>query len=100
MNLKLRDEQAFWAEYQNEPLAVAEGDEGLLTADQIAAKTSGRRRGEVPLGANHLTMFIDVHDRLLYWMVAAWEDDFTGHVVDYGAYPDRFVTSACSPTIG
>jgi hypothetical protein len=45
-------------------------------------------------------MFIDVHDRLLYWMVAAWEDDFTGHVVDYGAYPDRFVTSACSPTIG
>jgi len=89
MNLKLRDEQAFWAEYQNEPLAVAEGDEGLLTADQIAAKTSGRKRGEVPLGANHLTMFIDVHDHLLYWMVAAWEDDFTGHIVDYGAYPDQ-----------
>jgi phage terminase large subunit GpA-like protein len=59
------------------------------SADQIAAKTSGRRRGEVPLGANHLTMFIDVHDRLLYWMVAAWEDDFTGHIVDYGAYPDQ-----------
>ena len=89
MNLKLRDEQAFWAEYQNAPLAVAEGDEGLLTADQIAAKTSGRKRGEVPLGANHIIMFIDVHDRLLYWMVCAWEDDFTGHIIDYGAYPDQ-----------
>ena len=56
---------------------VAAGDEGLLTADQIAAKTSGLRRGEVPLGCNHLTMFIDVHDRLLYWMVAAWEQAFS-----------------------
>jgi len=89
MNLKMRDEQAFWAEYQNEPLAVAEGDEGLLTADQIAAKTSGCRRGEVPLGANHLTMFIDVHDRILYWCVCAWQEDFTGYVLDYGAFPDQ-----------
>ena len=89
MNLKLRDEQAFWAEYQNEPLVLAQGDEDLLTADQIAAKVSGRRRGEVPLGANQLTMFVDVHDHLLYWMVAAWENDFTGHIIDYGAYPDQ-----------
>jgi hypothetical protein len=89
MNLKLRDEQAFWAEYQNEPLALAQGDEDVLSADQIAAKTSGRKRGEMPLGANHLTMFIDVHDRLLYWMACAWEDDFTGYIVDYGAYPDQ-----------
>ena len=22
-------------------------------------------------------------------MVAAWEDDFTGYVIDYGAYPDQ-----------
>jgi len=89
MNLKLRDEQAFWAEYQNAPLVLAQGDEDVLSADQIAAKTNGRRRGEVPLGTNHLTMFIDVHDHLLYWMVAAWEDDFTGHIIDYGAYPDQ-----------
>jgi len=48
MNLKLRDEAAFFAEYQNEPL-VEEEAAGMLTADEMAAKTNGHRRGEVPL---------------------------------------------------
>ena len=34
-------------------------------------------------------MFIDVQANLLFFVVAAWEDDFTGYVVDYGAYPDQ-----------
>ena len=34
-------------------------------------------------------MFIDVQAKLLYYVVAAWEDDFTGYVIDYGAYPDQ-----------
>jgi hypothetical protein len=89
MNLKLQDEAAFFAEYQNEPLPeeTAEADE--LTADQIAAKTNRMRRGEIPLGASHLTMFVDVQASLLFYVVAGWEDDFTGYVVDYGAYPDQ-----------
>jgi phage terminase large subunit GpA-like protein len=47
------------------------------------------RRGEIPLGASHLTMFVDVQASLLFYVVAGWEDDFTGYVVDYGAYPDQ-----------
>jgi phage terminase large subunit GpA-like protein len=43
----------------------------------------------VPIGCNHLTMFVDVQASLLYYVVAAWEDDFTGYVVDYGTYPDQ-----------
>ena len=89
MNLKLQDEAAFWAEYQNEPLPEDEGDAGLLTADQVAAKTNGLRRAEIPVGCNHLTMFVDVQKELLFYLVAAWEDDFTGYVVDYGTYPDQ-----------
>ena len=90
MNLKLQDEAAFFAEYQNEPLPEKGiEDEGLLTPDQIAGKLNGMKRGEVPIGANHLTMFIDVHGKLLFWLIAAWEDDFTGVVIDYGAYPDQ-----------
>jgi phage terminase large subunit GpA-like protein len=85
MNLKLRDEAAFFAEYQNEPL-VEEEAAGILTADEIAAKVNNHRRCEIPLGANHLTMFIDVQGRLL---VVAWEDDLTGYVVDYGSWPDQ-----------
>ncbi len=90
MNLKLQDEVAFWAEYQNEPLPEDSGaDEDLLTADQITAKTNGYERGEVPIGCSHLTMFIDVQAKALFYLVAAWEDDFTGHVIDYGTYPDQ-----------
>ena len=43
----------------------------------------------VPIGASHLTMFIDVQGKLLFHAVVAWEDDFTGYVVDYGTYPDQ-----------
>jgi len=89
MNLKLRDEAAFFAEYQNEPLVDDQGIEEMLSADQIAAKTSGLARGEVPVGCTQLTAFIDVQKELLFYVVVAWRSDFTGYVVDYGAYPDQ-----------
>lgn len=89
MNLRLQDERAFWAEYQNEPLPQDEGDSEQLTAEAIAAKTNGQPRGVIPIGAGHLTMFIDVQGKLLFHTVVAWEDDFTGYVVDYGTYPDQ-----------
>jgi hypothetical protein len=89
MNLRLQDERAFWAEYQNEPLPQVEGDCDQLSADAIAAKTNGHPRSQIPFGANHLTMFIDVQGKMLFHTIVAWEDDFTGYVVDYGAYPDQ-----------
>ena len=88
MNLRLRDEAAFFAEYQNEPIVEAEGDE-MLTADQIAAKLNSYRQGVIPINCSHLTMFIDVQQKLLFWMICAWEDNFTGYVVDYGTWPDQ-----------
>ncbi|MFQ5734316.1 MAG: terminase gpA endonuclease subunit [Planctomycetaceae bacterium] len=89
INLKLQDEAAFFAEYQNEPLPEEEPDDDLLSADEIAAKTNAMPRGQIPIGCNHLTMFIDVQQKLLFFVVAAWESDFTGYVVDYGTYPDQ-----------
>jgi hypothetical protein len=90
MNLKLdQGDAAFWAEYQNEPLPDQADGEAMLSADTIAAKTNGMKRSEVPMGVNHLTMFIDVQGTLLFWLVCGWEDDFTGYVLDYGAYPDQ-----------
>lgn len=90
MNLKLQDEGAFFAEYQNEPLPEKDvDDEGLLTADQIAEKLSGYARGVVPIGVSTLTSFIDVQGKLLYWAVCGFHDDFTVHVLDYGSYPEQ-----------
>jgi len=89
MNLRLQDEHAFFAEYQNEPLPEIAADDDLLTADQIAAKVNGHARGAVPIGCTRLTMFVDVQGKALFYVIAAWEDDFTGYVIDYGTEPDQ-----------
>ncbi|MBN2474673.1 MAG: phage terminase large subunit family protein, partial [Pirellulales bacterium] len=103
MNLKLQDERAFWAEYQNEPLAEITTEEEDLSADQIAGKINRLGRGEVPVGCNHLTMFVDVQQTLLYYVVTAWEDDFTGYIITYGACPDQnrshFTARDARPTL-
>jgi hypothetical protein len=89
MNLKLFNERAFYAEYQNEPLLDVIADENALTADQVANKLNGRARGSVPQDCTHVTAFIDVQATALFYVVAAWEPDFTGYVVDYGTFPDQ-----------
>jgi hypothetical protein len=91
MNLRLQNEAAFFVEYQmgGEPLPEVEVADDLLSADQIAAKVNGHARGLVPLGCSHLTMFVDVQGKALFYLVAAWEDDFTGHIIDYGTEPDQ-----------
>ncbi len=90
MNLKLQDERAFFAEYQNDPLPEDDiGGDDRLSIDDICGKVNGLPRGRVPLEAEHLTAFIDVQGRLLFWLVVAWRADFTGYVLDYGAYPDQ-----------
>jgi len=103
MNLKLQDERAFWAEYQNEPLPEDKAEEEDLEADQIATKVNRLDRGVVPVGCNHLTMFVDVQQALLFYVVTAWEDDFTGYVICYGAYPDQrrayFTARDAQPTL-
>jgi hypothetical protein len=89
MNLKLQDEAAFFAEYQNQPLPEETVVDGMLKPQEVANKINRMDRGLVSIGANHLTTFIDVQQRLLFYVVAAWEDDFTGYVIDYGCYPDQ-----------
>ena len=88
MNLMYRDEVAFFAEYQNDPVAQ-QSEEEVLTPEQVAEKINGRKRGEVPLRCQYLTAFIDIHDKLLFYVVCGWEEDFTGYVIDYGTYPDQ-----------
>ena len=103
MNLKLTDEAAFYAEYQNDPLPEDLGTEEQLTVDGIVNKLNGHSQGGIPTSANHLTMFIDVQKTLLFYVVCAWDDDFTGYVIDYGAWPDQrrryFTLAEASPTL-
>lgn len=89
MNLRLQNEAAFFAEYQNDPLPDVAPDNDLLSADQIAAKTNGMPRGSVPIACTRLTMFVDVQGKALFWMVVGWEDNFSGSVIDYGTEPEQ-----------
>jgi hypothetical protein len=89
MNLKFRDETAFFAEYQNEPLPSDDGRADDLTPDDIMAKLNGYDRRTVPGDATHVTAFIDVQQACLYYCVVAWTAEFTGYVIDYGAWPEQ-----------
>ena len=103
MNLKLMDELSFQAEYQNEPFAEDKQEDTLLSIDEICGQLNGLKKGMIPLNCVRLTMFVDIQKSLLYWCVCAWSDDFTGAVIDYGAYPDqkriRFTLGEAKPTI-
>jgi hypothetical protein len=104
MNLKLRDEASFCAEYQNEPLSMEAVTPLILTSDQIAAKAvAGLKRGIVPSYATKLTSFIDVQGSVLFYVVVAIGNDFTAHVVDYGCWPQQaknyFFLREVNPTL-
>ena len=103
MNLKLTDEAAFWAEYQNDPLPEDLGTEEQLTVAGIVNKLNGHAQRTVPMSSNHVTMFIDVQKTLLFYVVCAWDDDFTGCVIDYGTWPEQrrryFYLADANPTL-
>ena len=103
MNLKLQDEAAFQAEYQNDPLPEDTGGEEILSIDAICEKINGLPHNKVPLACNHVTTFIDVQKALLFYVVVAWADDFTGSIIDYGSWPNQhrreFSLADANPTI-
>jgi hypothetical protein len=88
-NLRLRDEAAFLAEYQNAPEPPASAEAVQLSAEDICDKINLRERGEVPLEVSHITAAIDVQGEALYWAVVGWSMDFSGWVLDYDCYPEQ-----------
>ena len=103
MNLKFQDEIAFASEYQNDPLPEDTGGEEILSIDAICAKVSGLPHNKVPLACDRVTLYIDVQKALLFYVVTAWAENFTGSVIDYGSWPDQhrreFSLADANPTI-
>ena len=103
MNLKFQDEAAFMSEYQNDPLPEDMGDEVMLSVDEIASKVNGLPEGRVPLACDRVTAFVDIQKTLLFYAVTAWSENFTGAVLEYGAWPEQhnriFTLAAANPTI-
>ena len=89
MNLRMQvGEEAFASEYQNEPVQEQLNDD-ILTVQQVTEKLGGYDRLIVPPTCTKLTMFADIHDRLLFYCVCAWQEDFTGFIIDYGTFPQQ-----------
>jgi hypothetical protein len=88
MNLRLRDEASFEAEYQNEPKRK-QTDATALKASDVMARLSRVPKGVAPVGSAHVTGFIDVQGKLLYWLLLATAPDFTASVIDYGVWPEQ-----------
>lgn len=99
MNLLLQNERAFWAEYQNQPKADQLG-RSPLTPAIVVAKANGMARGSIGQACEHVVAYVDVHERLLYYVISAWEKGFGGGVIDYGTYPKQripYFTQATAP---
>lgn len=89
MNLYYRNPATFAAEYNNAPLVADEAKVQLNREDLLVSRLNGLNPMAVPAWATHLVAHIDLQKTLLYWMVCAFADDFTGAVIDYGAWPDQ-----------
>lgn len=93
---------AFASEYQNTPL-VESNESSKPSTSAIVSKLIGLQRGIVPKWATKLTAAVDCQMTCLFWMVVAWSDDFTGHIVDYGVTPEQprnyFTLRDVAPTL-
>ncbi len=89
MNIYILDgADVFHSECQNKPMtALSTG--AMEIGNDVAERFSGYARGCVPNDAPHLVFGVDVHKEILYWVVAAIQSDFTGYIVDYGAFPEQ-----------
>lgn len=59
-------------------------EESPLPEITVSEKAQGRPRGRVPEGMTKIIVGVDVGKWRLHWTVAAWAQDGTGAVLDYG----------------
>ncbi|QGJ70619.1 Phage terminase large subunit (GpA) [Planctomycetales bacterium 10988] len=81
-NAEKRQTQFVWAM----PFAPKQGDAAQLECNEICNRTANPGRGGLPDNTRFLTLGIDVHKYLLWYVLIAWQEHATGHIADYGAW--------------
>ena len=103
MTLYFKNASAFFAEYQNDPLAAIETDTELLSEFELCTRLSGFDAIVVPPWATEIVAHIDCHKRILYFVISAFSPSFEGSIIHYGTYPKQshpyFTPRTASPTI-
>ena len=88
MNLYFKDSDSFFSEYQNEPRSLITSLE-IMKAEDFAKKFNFAPQRVIPVGATRLVTFIDVQKAVLFFVTCAFDETFSGSVVDYGTFPDQ-----------
>lgn len=88
MNLKIRDEAAFWSEMQNQPMETQGDNDVMASIGDILAKTTDYQRYLCPRDTTTLTAFVDVQKNCLAYMLVAWAPNFVGQIIDYNLWPE------------
>ncbi len=105
MNLYLDNPWEFAAEYQGDPRSVDENQAAIkLDAKALALRTVRVPRLTVPSECTRLTAFIDLGGQILWYVIVAWDERFSGTVIDYGCWPQQarqmFIAREPKPSLG
>lgn len=92
MNLYFRDEGAFFAEYQNQPMELR-ADDTMLSETALAKRMGHTPKAIAPANTTKLVAMVDVQQEILFYAVTAWRHDMTGTVIEYGAWPNQRTTN-------
>lgn len=85
-----RSRSGFFSELQNEPEDDSKSGRTWLSASDLATDRNIQcARGVIPRGYTHLVADCDVQGSLLYYTVAAFKQDGSGHVIRYGTWPEQ-----------
>lgn len=102
MNIYFSNPDGFFSEYQNQPYATELGEGEQISAEKVLDRRVQRPPLEIPQAATRITMAVDVQKNVLYWALMAFDDKFSGWLLDYGVWPEQskqvFTTRDASPT--
>lgn len=87
INLYLRDDSIFFAEYQNSP-DDAKPSLYNLTPEVVCSRVNGYPRFQIPDPTNFIIIAADVNQIGINYTGAAFNNNFTGWIFDYGKYPE------------
>jgi hypothetical protein len=81
------EQEGFDAEHQGQPHKDEREEGAALDPVQVMRKLNGIPKGFIPIGTEAVTIGIDIHARLLYWVAVAWTRELVGNIFDYGDCP-------------
>ena len=90
MNLYLKDQEAFFAEFMNQPTPAQTGLKPKLKPADIEMRQVEIKRNIIPADCDTVVAFIDVSMKCLWWSVVAFnKQTYRAHVVNAGVYPEQ-----------